>query len=243
MDTEVSPEVALDAKPYPAHLADKGFIQRVDDRVLHQRSLQLECLAAVGAPERPLLGVHSLVREQMSRSPETLPTGGTAEGLFSGVNGPVLLQDALGSKSFAAGVADERSDSGVDQLVSFQQTHRTIRLLTDGALEGVLCFMAQLVSLEMLLEPEVFVTLAARPHFLTVLLSGLLYFVGLEVSLERLFLVEAFTALIAGERLVVTSHVLLQLMSVVEAFVALLTKDLLLLMPRTLPLTVILLTA
>lgn len=53
---------------------------------------------------------------------------------------------------------------------------------------------------------------------------------GLEVSLERLFFVEAFVALVAGERLVMTSHVLLQLMSVVEAFVAFLTKDSLLLM-------------
>lgn len=53
---------------------------------------------------------------------------------------------------------------------------------------------------------------------------------GLEVSLERLFFVEAFVALVAGERLVMTSHVLLQLMWVVEAFVAFLTKDSLLLM-------------
>lgn len=48
--------------------------------------------------------------------------------------------------------------------------------------------------------------------------------------MERLFFVEAFVALVAGERLVMTSHVLLQLMWVVEAFVAFLTKDSLLLM-------------
>lgn len=53
---------------------------------------------------------------------------------------------------------------------------------------------------------------------------------GLEVSLESLLLVEVFVTLVAGEKLVVATHVLLQLMSVVEAFVAFLTKDSLLLM-------------
>lgn len=63
---------------------------------------------------------------------------------------------------------------------------------------------------------------------------------GLEVSLERLFFVKVFVALVAGERLVMTSHVLLQLMSVVEAFVAFLTKDSLLLMLLILPLVFLL---
>lgn len=49
------------------------------------------------------------------------------------------------------------------------------------------------------------------------------------MSLESLLLVEALVALVAGERLVVTAHVLLQLMSVVETFVAFLTEDSLLL--------------
>lgn len=78
----------------------------------------------------------------MSRCPETLPTGGTGERFFSGVNGLMLLQDALGSKSFPAGVTDERPDSGVDRLVSFQQMHLIVCLLANGALEGLLCFMA-----------------------------------------------------------------------------------------------------
>lgn len=58
--------------------------------------------------------------------------------------------------------------------------------------------------------------------------------------MERLFFVEAFVALVAGERLVMTSHVLLQLMWVVEAFVAFLTKDSLLLMLLILPLVFLL---
>lgn len=72
--------------------------------------------------------------------------------------------------------------------------------------------------------------LLTRPHFLTFLLSRWFHFVGLEVSLESLLLVEVFVTLVAGEKLVVATHVLLQLMSVVEAFVAFLTKDSLLLM-------------
>ncbi len=214
MDAEVSPEVVLQTKSYPACLADERFFPRVDDVVLHQRSFQLESLPAHGASERPLLRMHSLVRKQMSRCPETLPTGGTGERFFSGVNGLMLLQDALGSKSFPAGVADERPDSGVDRLVTFQQVHLIVRLLANGALEGLLCF-------EFLLT---------RPHFRTFLLSRWLHCVGLEVSLESLLLVEAFVTLVAGEKLVVTTHVLLQLMSVMEAFVAFLTKDSLLLM-------------
>lgn len=58
--------------------------------------------------------------------------------------------------------------------------------------------------------------------------------------MERLFFVKVFVALVAGERLVMTSHVLLQLMSVVEAFVAFLTKDSLLLMLLILPLVFLL---
>lgn len=58
--------------------------------------------------------------------------------------------------------------------------------------------------------------------------------------MEHLFFVEAFVALVAGERLVMTSHVLLQLMWVVEAFVAFLTKDSLLLMLLILPLVFLL---
>lgn len=132
----MSLEVVLEAESDSAHLADEGFLPSVDDLVLHQSSFQLERLAAVGAFERPLLRVHSLVRKQMGRCPESLPTGGTGERFFSAVNGPVLLQDALGGKPFPAGVADEGPDPGVDGLVSFQQTQLTVRLLANRALEG-----------------------------------------------------------------------------------------------------------
>lgn len=167
VDAEVSPEVVLQTKSYPAHLTDEGFFPCLDDLVLHQRSFQLERLSAVGAFERPLLRMNSAVGEQMSTRPEALPTGGTGERFFSGVNGLVLPQDALGGEFFPAGVADERPDSGVDGLVAFQQMHLTICLLAHGAPEGLLCFMTQQVCFKFLLES----TPAARPHLPTSLLS------------------------------------------------------------------------
>lgn len=212
MHAEVSLQVVLQTKSDPTRLADERFFPRVHDPVLHQSSLQLERLAAVGACERAVVRVHSPVGEQMSRRPETLPTGGTRERFLPGVNGAVLLQYALCGESFPAGVADKRADSGVDSLVSFQQTDLAVCLLTDGALKGFVLF----------------VTLT--PRFLTFLLCCSFHFVRLQVSLESLLLVEVFVTLVAGERLVVAAHVLLQLVPVVETFAAFLTKDSFLLM-------------
>lgn len=65
--------------PIPHTRQTKGFFLRADDLELQQRSLHLGGLSAVGASERPLLWTHSLVREQVSRSPETLPTGDSGE--------------------------------------------------------------------------------------------------------------------------------------------------------------------
>lgn len=55
VDSQVPPEIVLETKSDPAHLAEVGFLPRVDDLMLHQRSFQLERLPAVRAPERPLV--------------------------------------------------------------------------------------------------------------------------------------------------------------------------------------------
>lgn len=122
--------------------------------------------------------MHPLVRKQMSRCPETLSTGGTRERFLPGVNGLVLLQDALRGKSFSTGVTDKRPDSGVDRLVSFQQMHLTVRLLTNGALKGFfLCFVILLVA-------ELFVTLVAGERLV----------MAAHVLLQLMSIVETFVA-------------------------------------------------
>lgn len=222
MPLQVVPQAESDA----TCLADKRPFPRVDDPVLHQRPFQLERLAAFGAFERPFVRVHSLVRKQVSGRPETLPTRGAGEMFFTSVNRLVLLKDAFGGEALPAGITDKRPDFSMHDLVSLEQTHLGVRLLTNWALEGFFPrFVAQQVIFKILLESKFFVALVARHEVLSFVLHGVFCFVSLEVSLENLLLMETLPALVTRERLVMAGHVLLQLVSVVKALVAVIAED------------------
>lgn len=222
----MSLEVVLQPKTKSTCLTHERFFPRVDDAVLQQPHFTLEGLFTLGAFERAFLRVRPLVNTQVAGSGEPLPTGGTRVWPCSGVDGLVFAQTLLPGEVLPTDVTHEGLHLSVRHLVVSERTLRGECSAAHVALQRVLLQLVKhLVDSEVSQQTELLVALVAAQELFWIALLSFFHFVGQQVSLQSLLLVETFLTAVTGERFDVTRQVFLQLVVLMETFVTELTEE------------------